>query len=615
MYFSSIINLYNSKNLVYHQGRGLLHIHCQKKAYYAGNERNMIRKNMNRYIKNIIAAAMILCLLLSGCQKTDPAGGEPTGTVQDDGTGENNGQNGSGEQNGTGEGSAEADTEQDNEQITIIDDSYRNYYEIFVYSFYDSDGDGYGDLNGVTQKLDYVADMGYTGIWFMPVHPSPTYHKYDITDYYGIDQKYGTLDDMKNLIKEAHSRNIDIILDLVVNHTSSMHPWFREACAEIAKNGEPSGQYKDYYVFQPKYDNGYTKVGSTEWYYEARFWSGMPDLNLDNPQVREEIKNIMKYWFDLGVDGFRLDACTSYYTGNVEKNKEFLNWLSTTAHGLKQDCFLVGEAWENADPLIRDYFNSGLDSFFIFTAATGEGSIVTGPLSFSSKSCGLKMNDLLLRLQSTYNIGIPSMFLGNHDTARAANFLRKSMPDRVKMAAGILAMMPGALFTYYGEEIGMLGTGDDPNKRIAMLWDGLDSTGYCTKTPDGIKVNADSYYFDSVEKQKTDQNSILNYYRKAMRLRNKNPEIARGTVSVLNGLAGVTAGDQVSVTKRSWNGSDIIVVMNLNSVDEEKVVLDKSILGYEKKTGELLGNTLTSISANDETGEYVLAPYSVIILR
>ncbi len=502
-------------------------------------------------------AAVILCMamILSGCTKVN-SGGESSDTNGNTVTGTGNGNSDDPQGNSTdineNEQNGDSDIVTDTDvRAEIIDDSYRNYYEIFVYSFYDSDGDGYGDLNGVIKKLDYVADMGYTGIWCMPVHPSPTYHKYDITDYYDIDPKYGTLDDMKKLIKEAHARNIDIILDLVVNHTSSMHPWFREACSEIAKNGEPSGKYKDYFNFQKKYDSGYSQVGSTEWYYEARFWSGMPDLNLDSQVVRDEIRNIMKYWFDLGVDGFRLDACTSYYTGSVDKNVEFLNWLSTTAHELKQDCFLVGEAWENADPLIRRYYDSGLDSFFIFTAATGEGSIVTGPLSFSARSCGLKFNDLLLKLQSTYDIGIPSMFLGNHDTARAANFLRKSMPERVKMAEGILAMMPGALFTYYGEEIGMLGMGEDPNKRIAMLWENLDSEGYCTKSPEGVKVDADSYYFESVAGQQADEASILNYYKKAMKLRNLYPEIARRRDDVQNGLAGVTAGEQVSVMKRT----------------------------------------------------------------
>ena len=582
------------------------------------SETNIKNRNL-RSIFRLIAAVLCMAMILSGCTKSNNGGGGNDGNG-DAATGIENGSIDDSQGNSTGIDENNQNTDSDiitdtEGKAELIDDSYRNYYEIFVYSFYDSDGDGYGDLNGVIKKLDYVADMGYTGIWFMPVHPSPTYHKYDITDYYDIDPKYGTLDDMKNLIKEAHARNIDIILDLVVNHTSSMHPWFREACSEIAKNGEPSGKYKDYFNFQKKYDSGYSQVGSTEWYYEARFWSGMPDLNLDSQVVRDEIRNIMKYWFDLGVDGFRLDACTSYYTGSVDKNVEFLNWLSTTAHELKQDCFLVGEAWENADPLIRRYYDSGLDSFFIFTAATGEGSIVTGPMSFSGRSCGLKFNDLLLKLQSTYDIGIPSMFLGNHDTARAANFLRKSMPERVKMAEGILAMMPGALFTYYGEEIGMLGMGEDPNKRIAMLWENLDSEGYCTKSPEGIKVNADSYYFESVAGQQSDEASILNYYKKAMKLRNLYPEIARGRVEVLNGLAGVTAGDQVSVTKRTWNGSSVIVVMNLNSQEDETVMLDKTVLGYGDTRSVLLSNPNYTVRKGSQDGEFTMAPYSLLILK
>ncbi len=567
---------------------------------------------MNKRIAfRLISIIIAMCLAISGCSAETIETGK-----DNDMTGENN-------VAVTGVDNADADKEKQNRQdrdddaptINIIDDSYRNYYEIFVYSFYDSDGDGYGDLNGVAQKLDYIAEMGYTGIWLMPVHPSPTYHKYDITDYYDIDKTYGSLDDMKNLIKEAHDRNIDIILDLVVNHTSSMHPWFIDACQQIERNGYPEGVYKDYYNFKQEFENGYTNVSDTGWYYESRFWSGMPDLNLDCPAVRDEIRNIMKYWFDLGADGFRLDAVTSYYTGNIDKNVEFLNWLGTTAHDLKEDCFLVGEAWEGADSVIRRYYDSGLDSFFIFTAATGEGSIVSGPMSFSAQNCGIKLNDLILKLQNIYDVGLPSMFLGNHDTARAANFLRRSMPERVKMGAGILSMMPGALFTYYGEEIGMIGTGEDPNKRIAMLWDGMNSEGYCTKTPDGVSVNADSYCFESVHKQQSDDASILNYYKNAMRLRNENPEIARGAVTALNGTDPVVAGDQVSVTKRSWNGSDIIVVINLNSQDEESVVLDKKNLGFEKKTGELYARPEAGRIIEDGTGRFVLPPYSVMILR
>ena len=122
-------------------------------------------------------------------------------------------------------------------ELNVIEDNYRNWYEIFVYSFYDTNNDGIGDLNGVTEKLSYIKEMGFNGIWLMPIHPSPTYHKYDVNDYYAIDKAYGTLDDFKRLVEEAHKLDIKIILDLVVNHTSSDNPWFKGACEYIRQNG------------------------------------------------------------------------------------------------------------------------------------------------------------------------------------------------------------------------------------------------------------------------------------------------------------------------------------------------------------------------------------------
>ena len=149
------------------------------------------------------------------------------------------------------------DNEKEEVKLNIIDDNYRNWYEIFVYSFYDTNNDGIGDLNGVTQKLDYIKEMGFNGIWLMPVHPSPTYHKYDVKDYYAIDDVYGTLEDMKTLIEEAHKRGIKVILDLVVNHSSSEHPWFKEACQYIRENGQPGGKYGEYYNFTKNGGTGY----------------------------------------------------------------------------------------------------------------------------------------------------------------------------------------------------------------------------------------------------------------------------------------------------------------------------------------------------------------------
>ena len=170
----------------------------------------------------------------------------------------------------------------------IPNDNVRNWYEIFIYSFADSDGDRIGDFKGATEKLDYVRDLGFTGIWLMPIMPSPSYHKYDVSDYYDIDPQYGTLDDFKAFLARAHELDIKVTIDLVVNHTSNLHPWFQSS-----KTGADS-PYRDYYNWQDKGGSGYEKIGDS--YYECRFVSTMPDLNLDSDAVRSEISNIMKIW-------------------------------------------------------------------------------------------------------------------------------------------------------------------------------------------------------------------------------------------------------------------------------------------------------------------------------
>ena len=172
-------------------------------------------------------------------------------------------------------------------QLNIIDDNYRNWYEIYV-------GDGIGDLAGVTAKLDYIKEMGFNGIWLMPIHPSPTYHKYDVNDYYKIDPDYGTLEDLDTLISEAHSRGIRVILDLVVNHTSTENTWFKEACQYIRENGKPGGANGDFYNCRQGTASNYHQVSGTPYYYEGQFWSGMPDLNLDSQNVRAAIADVME---------------------------------------------------------------------------------------------------------------------------------------------------------------------------------------------------------------------------------------------------------------------------------------------------------------------------------
>ena len=229
-------------------------------------------------------------------------------------------------------------TQQALEEIKLLgespDDNYRTFYEIFVYSFCDSNGDGIGDLQGVISKLDYLQELGIRGIWLMPIHPSTSYHKYNVTDYYAIDPDYGTMADFEQLIAECEKRDIHLIIDLVVNHTGSENPWFKEAVAYL--QNLPAGQepdageckYLDYYFFSKESaGNASRPVEGTDWYYEGAFDFSMPDLNLGNQAVRDEIQAIMQFWIDKGVAGFRLDAAKEFYSGSTTKNVEVLSWI------------------------------------------------------------------------------------------------------------------------------------------------------------------------------------------------------------------------------------------------------------------------------------------------
>lgn len=471
--------------------------------------------------------------------------------------------------------------------VTPIDDQYRNWYEVFVYSYSDSDGDGIGDFGGLAGKLEYIQDMGFNGIWLMPIMPSPSYHKYDVTDYYAVDPQYGTMEDFRALLEKAHRLGIRVIIDLPVNHSSNMHPWFRDALS-----GEDA-QYRDFYNWSDTVKGGYTKTG--EAYYESRFVSTMPDLNLDNEAVREEIKKIITYWLkDVGVDGFRLDAVTSYYTGSVAKNVEFITWLGETARAVAPECYIVGEAWTDLTT-IGAYSEAQIDSFFTFSVAQQDGSIAR-LLGNAAKTPGKTYGEVTARIEeilADHSIAAP--FLGNHDTARPANFIGRTNLEKLKMAAGLMAMLPGNPFVYYGEEIGMIGKGDDPNKRIGMLWTTEEET---TKAPPGTTESG--YALPGVAQQQKDKASLLNYYRNAMWLRHANPEIARGESEILP-----SPSDDVCIIRRTWEGSAVIIVLN-PSANEHTAAVEGTLSGSLSATGEKI---------RYRNGTLELPPYSIAVLR
>jgi len=484
-------------------------------------------------------------------------------------------------------------------------DNYRSYYQIFPYSFADSNGDGVGDINGIIAKLDYIADMNFEGIWLTPVHKSPSYHKYDVVDYRTIDAKFGTLEDYDRLVEECHKRGMTVLLDLVFNHTSSQNDWF-EACFLARENNEIWDKYYEFYNFEKSTSarNGWSQYNGS-WIYESRFNAGMPDLNLQNvldePEgyLATELKDIMKFWLvDHKVDGFRLDAVTSYFTGNTVKNTEFLKWLNDTAKALKPDCYIVGEGtWGNVAENQR-YQESGVDSFFAFQ----HGYTGTGSISFATR---LEKASYLASIDQS-NIsavagGIPAMFISNHDIARAYGIMQGGSDiNNIKMGYGLMTMCNGTTFWYYGDEIAMrtfpnaAGKDIDENKRQPIPW-GDNYT--CIPVRGSTNVAFETKYpLGTVDKNLKDKSSIINYITRANALRRSFPVIARTYAEqvYLNDY-----GD-LSVVKKGSGSDTIYIVVNLNH--NYSRTFDVSELGINVKLAGTLsvddmptlkGNTLT----------------------
>ena len=455
------------------------------------------------------------------------------------------------------------------------DDNYRTFYEIFVYSFCDSDGDGIGDLQGVISKLDYLQELGINGIWFMPIHPSTSYHKYNVSDYYDIEPQYGTMADFEQLIAECEKRDIHVIIDLVVNHTGSEHSWFKEAVSylqSLPAGAEPDPaqcKYLDYYFFSREPGTGSRPVEGTDWYYEGMFDYSMPDINLGSEATREEIKSIMQFWIDKGVDGFRLDAAKEFYSGSVSKNVEVLNWIQETATSIKPDCYLVAEVWESFNQ-IAAYYESGITSIFNFAFGNSDGKITKVLQGAGNEAVVTTYATALQKADTAYRASNPNYidapFLSNHDVGRIAGFAGRN-ENKMKMAAAMNLFMSGSAFIYYGEEIGMPGSGNDPSKRAPFYWNEARSSG-TTNPPPECELPAE-YELGSLEQQRGDDTSLYNYYRQAIAIRNALPQIARGIPTAETAL---NTGC-VSAYRKTWEEESCIVLMNIS---EEKAQVDLS---------------------------------------
>ena len=490
------------------------------------------------------------------------------------------------------------------------DDNYRTWYELFIYSFCDSDGDGIGDIQGVISKLDYLQELGVNGIWFMPIHPSSTYHKYNVHDYYAIDTAYGTMADFDALMAECEKRDIHVILDLVVNHTGSEHPWFKEAVAylqSLPAGQEPKAEeckYLDYYYFTKEKKNTNRPVNGTEWYYEGVFDYQMPDLNWGSEAVRAEVRDIMQFWIDKGVAGFRVDAAKEFYTGMTNPNIEVLNWLQTTATAIKPDCYMVAEVWEGFSQ-ITEYYKSDFTSIFNYAFGNSNGKIITvirgtgQPGVVSTYATGLEKADKAYSANNPDYIDAP--FLSNHDVGRIAGFVGRDAA-KIKLAGAMNLFMSGSAFIYYGEEIGMVGSGNDPSKRAPMYWNPERNNG-TTNPPPECEI-PESYPYGSLAEQVNDDNSIYNYYRQAIAIRQALPVISHGHITA---EAQLNIGC-VSAQRKTWGEESCIILMNIDTVSA-----NVDLTGYEN------WELAASLSANGEAivmeGAVLTLPaYGVAIL-
>jgi len=448
-------------------------------------------------------------------------------------------------------------------------------YQIYPRSFADSNGDGIGDLPGIIGKLDYLEELGVDAVWLSPVYPSPDEDfGYDVADHFAIDPKFGTMADFDKLVEEAHRRNIHIIMDLVLNHTSDQCRWFQES------KSSRENPYRDWYIWRdPKGEkhlpnNWQSVFGGKAWhfdertgqYYYAMFLAEEPDLNWRNPEVYQKIMDLFRFWLDRGVDGFRLDVFNAYFKDDQFRDnpaklgirpfdwqKHIYDVSRPELMGALKDIraildsynerYAVGETFIATAEQAANYIGAErLHSTFDFT-------FLESPWKAERFLQAVTRWDRLVKDDG----GFPCYVLSNHDVKRTATRYGKGEDDeRMKVAAMMLLTLRGTPFMYYGEEIGMRDIKlkrseilDPVGKhywpfyigrdgcRSPMQWDGSENAGFGKGKP-WLKVHP-NYLRRNVEGQKNDPNSLLNFFKRLLRIRKENPVLRRGAFVPLSG--------------------------------------------------------------------------------
>ena len=421
-----------------------------------------------------------------------------------------------------------------------VDDNYRTFYQIFVGSFSDSNGDGFGDIRGIINRMDYLNDgnvnsstsLGVQGLWLSPIFSSPSYHKYDAKDYYKIDWRFGEEKDLKELIDLCHERNVKVILDLAINHTSSSHEWFLQF-KQARIDGDTSNPYYNYYscVTTAEKVGGvtYQKVAGIDCWYECNFSGDMPELNFDNPEVKQAMLDVAKYYLDLGIDGFRFDAVKYIYYGNTPRSVAFWEWYMDELKKIKSDIYCVGECWSGESEILDYYsamncFNFAMSQAEGFAAKAAKGSSLANFTNYVASF----QNKILAKNPDAMAMS----FLSNHDMDRIAGAFVTD--NNMRMAANLYLLSPGSPVIYYGEEIGMRGSrgvaNTDANRRLAMLWGDEDFV----RDPVGATYPANKQISTTVADQMADEGSMYRYYCKLLTIRHTYPAIARGSYTAVS---------------------------------------------------------------------------------
>lgn len=480
------------------------------------------------------------------------------------------------------------------------------FYEVFVRSFYDSDGDGIGDLNGLIEKLDYLNDgdpnttddLGVTGIWLMPIMVSPSYHGYDVVDYFQVDPDYGTNEDFLRFMEEAHARGIRVIVDLVMNHTSSQHPWFLDA-------QNPDSEYRDWYIWAEENPNYRGPDGQVVWhsnpggFFYGVFWSGMPDLNFENEAATAAMFEAAEFWLqEMNVDGFRLDAIKHIIEEgqgqeNTGSTHDWLQEFYTFYKDVDPNALTVGEAWTGTQQVV-EYTGDEVDIAFQFFLAED---------IINSAGAGLAQVyiNTYQEIYDSFPANQYATFITNHDQNRVMSQLRGD-EAQARLAASLLLTGTGVPFIYYGEEIGMSGIKPDEDIRRPMQWAGNGpQVGFTEGTP--WRPAASDFPERSVERQLDDPDSLLNHYRALIHLRNEHEALRVGDWTPLE-----SNSNRIYAFLRHTENEVVLVLINFNrnpvSAEDYGIELGDGFLDGPVTAVSLYGAELTGSPETNANGGF-----------